>query len=175
MPRRPKSQWLGRAPADAGVRRTPPPAPEWLGEPGRSAWEYIWGQYWVSPERHRLSVERYCRITDLAADAHAELKRAGLMQLGSAKQLRCHPVMVEIRQLSAELRALEIELALTPSSASKAGVPLGDPGPTLEDLDREAAAAATADDDFRSWLRSPEELDDDDPIAGLRVIEGGAS
>lgn len=164
MPRRPKSQWLGRAPAEAGAPRTPPPAPDGLGEAGRAAWDFVFRQYWISPDRHRLLVERYCMLRDLLADAHAELRRGGpgLMVLGSHKQVKFHPAMVEIRQLSAELRALEVELALTPSSASKAGVPLGDPGPTLADLDRMAEEAA-AEDDPR------------DPLGLLRVIEGGGA
>lgn len=180
MPRRPKPQYVNRTSVSAEPR-TPPPAPEGLGDAGLTAWDYVMRLHWISPERHRLSVDRYCRLQDFLAAAFAELKRAGLMQLGSHKQLRCHPITVEIRQLSAELRALEVELALTPSSASKAGVPLGDPGPTLQDLDREAGQAAADDptEQLKSigllqqdWQSSPH-VSEDDPRSGLRLIEGG--
>jgi hypothetical protein len=77
---------------------------------------------------------------------------------------------------------LEVELALTPSSASKAGVSLGDPGPTLQDLDRMAAEDAADDDPIeqlkaigplkQDWEPSPV-VPEDDPRFGLRLIEGG--
>lgn len=158
MPRRPKPQYVDRASVSTEPR-TPPPAPEGLGDAGLASWDYIMRLRWVSPERHRLAVDRYCRLQDFLAAAFAELDRAGLMQLGSHKQLKCHPITVEIRQLSAELRALEVELALTPSSASKAGVPLDSPARTNADLLREEEEAAA--DDPR------------DALGLLRVIEGG--
>jgi hypothetical protein len=99
-------------------------------------------------------VERYARLTDVLAASFAELERAGMMQLGSAKQLKCHPVMIEIRQLSAELRALDIELAATPSSSSKAGVPLELPPTNLDSIvaARRRLLDPGDEDDFRLAL-----------------------
>lgn len=153
------------------VPRTPPPVPEGLGAAGRAAWAHVWQQHWINADRHLLTVDRYCRLQDFLAEAFAEKERAGLMQLGSHKTLRCHPVTVEIRQVSAELRALEIELALTPSAAVKAGVPADDPGPTLEEIDRLAREDAD-DDDPLAFLRP---INDEDPRIGLSLIEGGGA
>lgn len=179
MGRRPKAQsGFAAHPVSRDLTKAPA-APESLRETGLAAWEYIWRQHWIDPDRHRLPVERYCRLRDLLEQAFAELERSGLMQLGSQKQLRCHPVLIEIRQLSDLARHLEVELALTPVSAAKARVPLERPAKSNADLLREAEEAVDGDEDPRSSLielaRRQRELDDDDPIAGLRVIEGGAS
>ncbi len=153
MPRRPKPQFVPQLPA-AETAAPPPDAPKDLGEAGRQAWDFLWDLPWVRPTRHRLAVERYARLTDVLAASFAELERAGMMQLGSAKQLKCHPVMIEIRQLSAELRALDIELAATPSSSSKAGVPLELPPTNLDSIvaARRRLLDPGDEDDFRLAL-----------------------
>lgn len=142
------------------VMRPTPEPPSGLGEAGLDAWKFIWLHSWIIPERHRLLVVRYCRTQDLLNLAYAELERAGLMQLGSHKQLRAHPVMCEIRALSVECRLMEIEMGLTPASEAKAGVPQQLPRNTLDD---QIAAR-------RKLLGGDDECDRDDPRRGLRPV-----
>ena len=119
MSRRPKAQ-LVRLPVPTPPRETPTPPPS-LGAEGLAAWEYVWRQPWIAPDRHALMVQRYCAIQDLMAAARAQIERDGLMVAGSLKQQRIHPLAVELRLLSVEARLTEVELGLTPGSASRAG------------------------------------------------------
>ena len=131
MPRRPKPQFVPQLPA-AETAAPPPDAPKDLGEAGRQAWDFLWDLPWVRPTRHRLAVERYARLTDVLAASFAELERAGMMQLGSA----------------------DIELAATPSSSSKAGVPLELPPTNLDSIvaARRRLLDPGDEDDFRLAL-----------------------
>lgn len=159
MSRRPKPS-VTRLPPPT-VRRPTPKPPASLGAEGIAAWKYLWKLHWIVPERHRRTVERYCRMQDLLAAAHAQVDRDGLMTEGSHGQLRAHPAMAEIRMLTTESRLTEVELGLTPASESKAGVPAVLPRGVLDDvMDRRRRPLGAVDDDG----------DEDDPRFGLKVV-----
>lgn len=158
MSRRPRPHF--KTPAAPSAARPVPPVPSDLGSAGAQSWSYLWRLDWLVEERHLHTVYRYCQLQDLLATAVAQVAADGFMVEGSTKQRRAHPAVAEIRQLATEARRTEIELGITPASASKAGVPVGVPAKSNADLLREAEEDSAADP--RDAL-------------GLRVIEGGGA
>jgi P27 family predicted phage terminase small subunit len=131
-----------------------------LGVHGREAWEFVWSQRWIQPERHLMPVQRYCSLVDLLAAARAELERGGMVVTGSTGQERVSPWMAEIRLLSTECRLLENELGLSPAAESRSGIPALPMASALTDLIAERAQRRAA---------QAGEYDDDDPRHGLRA------
>lgn len=153
MGRMPKPHYRS-APRVAGP---PPETPENLGDAGLEAWRFIWSHSWVVPARHRLLVERYCRLRDLLQTALDQVAADGLMVEGSRGQRRVHPATVEVRALSHECRLIEGELGLSPASEARAGVPAQ---PTPGALEAAMASGGRPDDDD----------DDDDPRRHLMSV-----
>ena len=90
-------------------------------------------------------------MQDTLAAARAQVAADGMIVTGAQKQPRPHPLLAEIRALVTESRLTEIELGLTPASASKCGVPAV-PAPSPLDKHLARRRAHDEDDDPRIAL-----------------------
>lgn len=136
-PRKPVEQKrrTGRSPGrDAGGRKLPapvtvlpaaptvPPPPDGLKDSGRRQWQQLWTEIpWLSPAADLNIVSRYCQMAELHTEIMSSITNDGLRAEGYKGQARPNPLITQATSIAKELRAIEQQLGLTPSSRSVLG------------------------------------------------------
>lgn len=100
-----------------------PSAPKTLHAAGKAAWELLAAlpEGWIAPSDMTL-VQAFCETVDIRAQLMAVIQKEGVTTKSTKNTTMIHPALREIRNVNADLLAMQRQLALTPVARLRFGL-----------------------------------------------------